>query len=106
MQQERAEAKIEGKLDGDGFLKDAQAWNWDLARELAEVNQLGPLTPDHWKIIVYVRDYFLEQGQGPPVVKIARATGLSAGRICSLFPCGIAKGAYRLAGLPRPVGCL
>jgi sulfur relay (sulfurtransferase) DsrC/TusE family protein len=40
------------------------------------------------------------------VVKIGRATGLSARRICALFPCGIARGAYRLAGLPRPSGCL
>ena len=38
--------------------------------------------------------------------QVAKATGLSSKVICELFPCGIAKGAYRLAGLPRPAGCL
>jgi sulfur relay (sulfurtransferase) DsrC/TusE family protein len=43
---------------------------------------------------------------GPPVVKIGKATGLNAADICRLFPCGVVRGAYRLAGLPRPAGCM
>ncbi|MBI5477523.1 MAG: TusE/DsrC/DsvC family sulfur relay protein [Deltaproteobacteria bacterium] len=94
------------QLDPDGFLKDHDDWSRAVARRLAELNELGPLTPDHWRIIEFVREYYLAHGDGPPVVKIGRATGLSARRICALFPCGIARGAYRLAGLPRPSGCL
>ncbi|MCK4776546.1 MAG: TusE/DsrC/DsvC family sulfur relay protein, partial [Candidatus Krumholzibacteria bacterium] len=44
--------------------------------------------------------------EGPPIVRIAKETGMTSKRICTLFPCGVAKGAYRLAGLPRPDGCL
>ena len=93
-------------LDNDGFLKQLSNWTREAADELAERNDLGPLTAEHWKIIDYVRNYYLIHGEGPPIVKIGKATGMSSSEICKLFPCGVARGAYRLAGLPRPSGCL
>ena len=93
-------------LDQEGFLRQISSWTRETAHELARQNDLGPLTETHWKIIQFVRDYYLTHGEGPPIVKIGKATGLSASEICSLFPCGVARGAYRLAGLPRPSGCL
>ncbi len=93
-------------LDNDGFLSEISNWTREMAHELARRNDLGPLTEDHWKIIEYVRDYYLKYREGPPIVKIGKATGFTAGEICSMFPCGVARGAYRLAGLPRPSGCL
>jgi len=93
-------------LDNDGFLHEMANWTRPTAHELAERNNLGPLTDDHWKIIDYVREYYIEHGEGPPIVKIGKAVGMASSRICALFPCGVARGAYRLAGLPRPNGCL
>ena len=90
----------------DGFLEDYDTWSREVARSLASLNDLGPLMDDHWKIIEFVREYYLEFKDGPPIIKIARATGFSFNKICTLFPCGVARGAYRLAGLPRPRGCL
>jgi len=93
-------------LDNDGFLTSMSGWDRATAEELAVLNDLSPLCEDHWRIIEFVQDYYLEHGEGPPVVRIGKALGLKPSRICELFPCGIAKGAYRLAGLPRPMGCL
>jgi dissimilatory sulfite reductase related protein len=93
-------------LDNDGFLNEISNWTREQAQELARRNDLGPLTEDHWRIIDYVREYYLKHGEGPPIVKIGKATGFSSGEICNMFPCGVARGAYRLAGLPRPSGCL
>jgi TusE/DsrC/DsvC family sulfur relay protein len=93
-------------LNDDGFLEELSSWTRDLAIVLAERNALGPLTDDHWKIIDYVRDYYLTNGEGPPIVRIGKAIGMTSQEICTLFPCGVARGAYRLAGLPRPFGCL
>ncbi len=90
----------------DGFLTEMSGWTREIAKHLAEKNNLGPLTEDHWKVIDFVRDYYLEWGEGPPIVKIGKQTGFTAKHICEMFPCGVAKGAYRLAGLPRPFGCL
>lgn len=94
------------ELDADGFLVEMSAWTRGKAQELARRNDIGSLTEDHWKIIDFVREYYLETGEGPPIVKIAKATGMKSKTICELFPCGIARGAYRLAGLPRPIGCV
>lgn len=96
----------ERPLDDDGFLYEGGNWSQDVARDLAERNDLGPLTNEHWRIIGFVRTYYAEYREGPPIVRIAKATGMTSKHICTLFPCGIAKGAYRLAGLPRPDGCL
>jgi len=99
-------AETDPKLDHDGFLTEMTDWSRELAAKLGERNDIPPLVPDHWKIIEYVRGYYLEYGIGPPIVKIAKSTKLTSERICTLFPCGVARGAYRLAGLPRPTGCL
>ncbi len=96
----------EPDLDNDGFLEDMATWTKRTAEVLGKRNDIGPLSDDHWKVIEFVRGYYLDSGKGPPVVKISKATGLSSKQICNLFPCGVARGAYRLAGLPRPTGCL
>ncbi len=100
------ESQVDARLDNDGFMTEILSWNRETAEELAERNDIGPLTDEHWKIIDYVRNYYLKYSVGPPVVKIGKATGLTPKRICCLFQCGVARGAYRLAGLPRPGGCV
>ena len=95
-----------GAGQNDGFLVDMAKWSREIAKELAKKNDLGPLTEDHWKIIEYVQQFYSMNHIGPPIVKISKSTGFTSGYICQLFPCGVAKGAYRLAGLPRPSGCL
>jgi len=93
-------------LDEDGFLVEMTHWTREMAEELAKRNDLAPLTEKHWKIIDYVREYYVTSGHGPPIVKIAKAVGMTSKEICELFPCGVGRGCYRLAGLPRPSGCL
>ncbi len=93
-------------LNEDGFLTEMSHWSREIAEELAKRNDVGPLIEDHWTIIEYVKDYYNLHGTGPSIVKIGKATGYSSKYICELFPCGVARGAYRIAGLPRPFGCL
>jgi len=90
----------------DGFLKEMSSWTKEVAEKLAKDNSIGSLNDDHWMIIEFVKRYYDETGQGPPIIKISKHTGFSSGYICELFPCGVARGAYRLAGLPRPSGCI
>ncbi len=92
--------------DDDGFLTSMMHWSREKAEELAIKNDLGPLTDNHWKIISFVQQYYVKHQIGPPIVRISKETGFSSTYICQLFPCGVARGAYRLAGLPRPSGCL
>ena len=92
-------------VNDDGFLRAISSWTRDAAEVLAIEHEIGPLTDEHWKVIEYVQEYYESYGKGPPVVKVHKETGLSSADICDLFPCGMVKGAYRLAGLPRPPGC-
>jgi tRNA 2-thiouridine synthesizing protein E len=92
-------------LDENGFLSQLGEWNSGAAEALARTISIWPLTDDHWKIIEFVHKYYGDHQVGPPVVRISKATGLDMKRICELFPCGVVKGAYRIAGLPRPPGC-
>jgi len=105
MIEQRQGTTIRTKVDDDGFLNTIASWDRSTAEELAEEHNIGPLTEDHWKVIDFVQDYYSAYGRGPEVIKIHKQTGLTTSDICSLFPCGMVKGAYRLAGLPRPPGC-
>lgn len=100
-----SDALVGSSTTGDGFLSEISSWNQQVAEELARRNEVWPLTQEHWKVILFLRDYYLKYAQGPVILKISRATGLSVHRICELFPCGMVRGAYRIAGLPRPPGC-
>ena len=99
---------LQEKLDCDGFLNDIEFWSVDLAEKLAQENDIAVygLTDLHWQVINYVREYYKETGRGPEIVKVARHCNLSMKDLCNLFPCGLVKGAYKLAGLPKPPGCI
>jgi len=99
---------MEEKLDCEGFLSDKDFWSADVAENLARANEIGEyqLSDAHWKVINFVRSYYETNGRGPEIVKVAKNTNLTMKDICRLFPCGLVKGAYRLAGLPRPPGCV
>ncbi|MEW6746179.1 MAG: TusE/DsrC/DsvC family sulfur relay protein [Planctomycetota bacterium] len=103
---DRAVKQALDQTDQEGFMTELAGWTRDLAKELARRSDIPTLTPEHWAVLNFVRTYYLAHGEGPPVARIGRATGLSARRICELFPCGVVKGAYRIAGLPRPAGCV
>ena len=99
---------IDQQLDHNQYLIDYNNWTKELAEELARKNFIveNKLTEDHWKVIEFVRKFYADNCRGPSIVRISKTTGLSRKRICELFPCGTVRGAYRLAGLPRPPGCI
>lgn len=94
-------------LNDDGFLVEPQIWDETIAIALAKKEEgLDELSEDHWKVINYIREYYLEKDIAPMVRKMCKATGFQLKYIFSLFPSGPAKGACKLAGLPKPDGCV
>jgi tRNA 2-thiouridine synthesizing protein E len=95
------------QLDCDQFLSDGAFWSVDVAEKLAKNSDISEgLTGDHWKVINFVRAFYQDYGRGPEAVKVAKQCGITMDDLCSLFPCGLVKGAYKVAGLPRPHGCI
>lgn len=93
-------------VDEDGFLQDPGLWNDDVAKDFMSTEGITELTDDHWKVIHYIRNYYLQFGIAPMVRKVCKQTGFSLKEIYNLFPSGPAKGACKLAGLPKPTGCV
>ncbi len=104
-----ATAELNGKtleLDEDGFLQNPDLWNADIAQFFAEKEGIGALTDEHWKVINMIRNYYLQFGIAPMIRKVCKDTGFELKYIYQLFPTGPAKGACKLAGLPKPTGCV
>lgn len=101
--------EVNGKsveLDEDGFIVNLDEWNEEVALYLAKEEGVEELTEDHWKLINYLKNYFAEYGIAPMVRKMTKESGFSLKEIYDLFPSGPAKGACKVAGLPKPTGCV
>jgi TusE/DsrC/DsvC family sulfur relay protein len=94
------------QVDEDGFIQEPEKWNQAVAKAIAQTEDVEELTDDHWKVINYLRDYYQEYGVAPMVRKLCKETGVSLKEIYELFPSGPAKGACKIAGLPKPTGCV
>ena len=93
-------------LDEKGYLVREQDWTREVAVALAQADELGPLTADHWRIIDFLRGFQAARGAAPMIRVLCKETGFSLQKIYDLFPEGPAKGACRIAGLPRPDSCV
>ncbi len=95
------------ELNEEGFLVRPEEWTEAVAAALARAEEgIEQLSNDHWAVISFIRRYFLENNLAPMVRKLCQTTGLQLRQIYELFPSGPAKGACKIAGLPKPDGCV
>ena len=94
------------ELDADGNLKNLSDWNEDIARELAKEEGIEELTDRHWLVINYMRQQFQQKGDAPSIRKLTKESGVDTKELYALFPKGPAKKAAKIAGLPKPKGCI
>lgn len=94
------------EIDEDGFIQEPERWNEEVAQALARTEGVDDLTEEHWKVVNYLREYYLEYGIAPMIRKLCKSTGFKLKEIYELFPSGPAKGACKVAGLPKPTGCV
>ncbi|MBJ8737810.1 sulfurtransferase TusE [Citrobacter amalonaticus] len=106
---------FEGKeiaTDADGYLKDSAQWSESMAVVIAE-NEGIILSPEHWEVVRFVRDFYLEFNTSPAIRMLVKAMANKFGEekgnsryLYRLFPKGPAKQATKIAGLPKPVKCI
>ncbi len=94
------------EVDEDGFSVDPEVWNEQIVQSFAKLEGVGELTENHWKVIHYLRNYWKQFGTAPMIRKLCKETGFTLQEIYQMFPSGPAKGACKLAGLPKPTGCV
>lgn len=94
------------EVDEDGFIQDPEVWDEAVAKSLAATEGVDELSENHWKLVNYLRDYYLKFNMAPMIRKLCKQTGFSLKEIYEMFPSGPAKGACKVAGLPKPTGCV
>jgi len=94
------------ELDDEGFFADPGQWAEEMVPELARREGIDPLTDGHWKVIRFMRAEYETKGSGPTVRVLGKASGVSVKELYQLFPKGPAKVAARIAGIPKPHGCI
>ena len=94
------------EIDEDGFIQAPDEWDEAVAADLAKTEGVADMSEDHWKVVNYLREYYLEFNMAPMIRKVCKSTGFKLKEIYELFPSGPAKGACKVAGLPKPTGCV
>ena len=95
------------ELSEEGFMLNPKEWDKEVAKLLAQEEEgIEDMSEEHWSVVNYIREYFLEKNLAPMVRKVCQSTGFPLKRIFELFPSGPAKGACKVAGLPKPDGCV
>ena len=104
-----ASKEIAGKtleLDEDGNLVNLSDWDETIAKALATEEEIGELNDRHWLVINYMRKEYEANGDAPSIRKLTKQSGVDTKELYKLFPKGPAKKAARIAGLPKPKGCI
>jgi tRNA 2-thiouridine synthesizing protein E len=94
------------EVDEDGFLANLDEWGPEWVDYVKELEGISTLVDDHWKVINMLQDYFKKNGIAPMVRILSKVTGFKLKYIYELFPSGPGKGACKMAGLPKPTGCV
>jgi tRNA 2-thiouridine synthesizing protein E len=94
------------EVDADGYLAHSQDWNEGIAQAIATQEGLPALTDEHWKVIRFMRRIYAERGDGPSIRQLTKESGVDTKSLYRLFPNGPAKRAARIAGIPKPHGCI
>lgn len=92
--------------DVEGFLTNPQQWTEQIGREIAQANGLATLTDRHWQVINFMRQTYLQNGSAPSIRTLGKASGVPIKELYELFPKGPAKLAAKIAGIPKPRGCI
>jgi TusE/DsrC/DsvC family sulfur relay protein len=96
----------EVELNDEGFFVHPEQWTEGMAAELARREGIDTLTDAHWTVIRFMRDQYFANGTGPTVRVLGKTSGVSVKELYQLFPKGPAKVAARIAGVPKPRGCI
>jgi tRNA 2-thiouridine synthesizing protein E len=93
-------------VDEDGFIEDFAGYNEKWVQLVKKEEGIDELNEEHWKVINVLQDYYKKNGIAPMVRILSKLTGFKLKHIYELFPSGPGKGACKMAGLPKPTGCV
>ena len=99
-------ADIDIELNEEGFFVHPEQWTEEMVPDLARREGIDEITVRHWQVIRFMRAEYLAKGTGPTVRVLGKTSGVSIKELYQLFPKGPAKTAAKIAGIPKPRGCI
>lgn len=100
------------ETDEEGYITDISLWSEGLADLIAQDESIA-MTNEHWEVVNFLREYYEEYQVAPAVRVLTKAIKKklgadkgNSGYLYELFPYGPAKQACKIAGLPKPTGCV
>src|ERR1700687_1154610 len=99
-------AGVDVAVDDQGFFEHPEQWTETMAVEIAHREGIEDLTEAHWQVIRFMRHEYIEKGAGPTVRVLGKTSGVSVKELYQLFPKGPARLAAKIAGIPKPRGCI
>jgi TusE/DsrC/DsvC family sulfur relay protein len=100
------------ETDEEGYLVNRDDWTDDVAGAIAQAEGID-MSENHWEVVNFLREYYDEYQIAPAVRVLTKAIGKKLGPdkgnskyLYELFPYGPAKQACKIAGLPKPTGCV
>ena len=94
------------EVDEDGFIDSYENYNENWVQYVKQVEGIEELTDEHRLVIKTLQEYYEKNGIAPMVRVLSKVTGFKLKHIYELFPSGPGKGACKMAGLPKPTGCV
>lgn len=98
--------------DEEGYITNLAEWSKELAEVIAETENID-MNEEHWEVVNFLREYYEEYQIAPAVRVLIKSIKKSMGKekgnnkyMYELFPYGQAKQACKIAGLPKPTGCV
>jgi tRNA 2-thiouridine synthesizing protein E len=92
-------------INEEGYLTNPSQWNEAIAAAIAAEEGVPPLTEAHHKVLGYLRDT-QAKGQALTIRGIGKSGVVTTKEFYDLFPGGPLKKASKIAGIPKPVGCI
>jgi len=97
-----AERKIQ--VNEQGYLTDFSQWDREVGLNIARQEGIE-MTDEHWKVIDYVQDQY-KNGVPLTIRKVGKSGVVTIKDLYRLFPKGPLKLSTKIAGIPKPVGCI
>ena len=93
-------------LNEEGFFLHPEDWTEEMVPALAAREGITQLTDRHWQVIRFMRSEYFAKGTGPTVRVLGKTSGVTIKELYQLFPKGPGKLAAKIAGIPKPRGCI
>ena len=110
-----ANIEVNGKsyeTDEEGYLVNLGEWDVDVANYIPGAENIT-MTDQHGEVVNFLRESFEEYQIAPAVRVLTTAIGKKLGPekgtseyLYGLYPYGPGKQACKIAGLPKPTGCI